>query len=91
MKLTGEIRYDDCEITTMAFNPIFCTFASGNTSKVIRYWDMEKFNLVSENTIDSSQARKIEFMSNGKYFASVQSDSLKVYITLIFSSGNWIH
>jgi len=45
-KIISDLKFGDSPVSTIGFNPVFCTLGSAMASKSIRYWDMEKFSLV---------------------------------------------
>ena len=48
-------------VNTLEFHPSECLLASGSADKTIRFWDVEKFELVSASEPDAGNVKCILF------------------------------
>jgi WD40 repeat protein len=61
----------------------------GGTDKIIRYWELQDYSLVSQTTIDNSPPTRIQFDPDGRYAFISFAEYVKVYI--LESEGGRTH
>jgi hypothetical protein len=52
----------------------------GGTDKIVRYWELQEYTMVSQTTIDTSIPVRIEFEPEGRQAFIAFSEYVKVYI-----------
>ena len=60
-KLMKELPGHTGAINALEFHPSECLLASGSADKTIRFWDVEKFELVSVTEADAGNVKCILF------------------------------
>lgn len=75
----------DAPVTTAKFNPTEYILATGSIDRTVKYWDLEKWGLVSQTKPEATQIQKLCFSSDGKILFSAAHESLKVHFIEHFS------
>jgi hypothetical protein len=64
----------------LQFNPKDLCLAVGSTDKVVRYWELQDYSLVSQTTIENSTPSRLLFDPTGRYAFVAFSEFIKLYI-----------
>jgi katanin p80 WD40 repeat-containing subunit B1 len=62
------VKFNDCEMA----------LASGGADRTVKYWNLDKFNLISQTRPDATPIQSILFYDDGKNLFSAAHESLKV-------------
>lgn len=63
----------------LAFNPQDLCVAAGTTNKMVRYWELSEFGLVSSTSIENSQPRFMQFEGTGELTFAAFDDCTKSF------------
>ena len=69
----------EAPVTTTKFNPTEYILATGSIDRTVKYWDLEKWQLISETKTEATAIQKLCFSSDGKILFSAAHESLKVF------------
>lgn len=65
-------------VTTVQFHPRELLMASGSMDRTVKFYDLERFQCVSETNPESNAIRKILFHPDGTALFAGTEESLKV-------------
>lgn len=74
-------------VTSVRFHPKEFLMATGSSDRTAKFWDLERFDLVSETSVESSGIRCIHFHPEGSVLFTGSQESLRVspYILVVAS------
>lgn len=64
--------------TCMDFHPNEFLMASGSADKIVKFWDLDKFKLISNCGVGNSEIRSVVFSEDGKALLTASNDNLRV-------------
>ena len=65
-------------VTSVRFHPKEFLMATGSADRTTKFWDLERFDLVSETPVDSSGIRCLQFHPGGSVMFTGSQESLRV-------------
>ncbi|CDW88994.1 katanin p80 wd40 repeat-containing subunit b1 homolog [Stylonychia lemnae] len=76
MQVSNQGGYPSC----LSFNPMDLCVAVGTSEKIIKYWELQDYSLVSQTNIENYIPQKLLFDKEGKYTYIGFYDCVKVYL-----------
>lgn len=70
----------EAPVTTAKFNPTEYILATGSIDRTVKYWDLEKWQLISETKTEATAIQKLCFSNDGKILFTAAHESLKVFL-----------
>ncbi|CAD5206569.1 unnamed protein product [Bursaphelenchus okinawaensis] len=67
-------------VTNVKFNPLECTMATISTDKVVRFWDIDAKECVSQTLPFDTMPKAIEYTSCGNYFVAASDTVLSSFL-----------
>lgn len=67
-------------VTSVQFHPKEFLLATASSDRTTKFWDLERFELVSETAPDAHGARCIQFHPDGAAILNGAQDSLRVIL-----------
>jgi katanin p80 WD40 repeat-containing subunit B1 len=77
--LLTDLKGHTASVNKLEFHPNEFLLATGSSDKTIKFWDLEKMELVSTSPINTGPIKTILFESNGKCLFAGSLDYLHSY------------
>ncbi len=78
--MVADFRSHSAPVTSIQFHPKEFLMATGSADRTAKFWDLEKFEVVSEIPPESNSIRRILFHHNGSVLFTGTQESLRVCI-----------
>ena len=66
-------------VTCVEYNPQNLALASGSSSRIVSYWDLEQFSLIHATQADSSPISHLAFDENAEFLFAGSNDNIKLW------------
>ena len=67
-------------VNSVRFSPKEYLLATGGNDRMVKFWDLEQYELVSSSEVEATAIRSISFDLEGRALFSVSQDSLRVCV-----------
>lgn len=85
-KMLADFKTHSKGVTTVQFHPRELLMASGSMDRTVKFYDLERFQLICETPPESNGVRKILFHPDGTALFTGTEESLKVSEV----NGKWV-